>query len=71
MEGERNPARACRNRCSLIFRWSLIGAGVGEGVVGTLGLALPSLPWRGPQLSLLLSVLRMRRKEDALLPAVL
>lgn len=24
----------------------------GRGTVGTLGLALPSLPWRGPQLSL-------------------
>lgn len=66
MEGERNPARACRNRCSLIFRWSLIGAGVGEGVVGTLGLALPSLPWRGPQLSSPLSLEDEEKRGRAL-----
>lgn len=70
MEGERNPARAGRKRSSLIFRWSLKGAGVGEGDSGYIR-PCPSLERATTLPSPSLSVLRMRRKEDVLLPAVL
>lgn len=43
MEGEKDPGGACRSRCRLIFRWSLLGAGVGEGDGGYIR-PCPSIP---------------------------
>lgn len=47
MQGRRTPPGRAGRRYSIIFRWGPVGAAMGEGMVGTLGLTLLSLPRRG------------------------